>query len=338
MGKSRFMKTNQVKKYVYFHQKGIKRKSLILMLFVFVSLTLAAYFSLLNLKSVEAVQWWPDGGNSWKMRKQLTVTNNSAANLSSGTTVAITMDTSALVSAGKLQSDCDDLRILYQPSSTTTTEVTRHLIFPSGTTCSTSTTTKVYFKLQAALNTTISTTDYYSYYNNSGASTPSSTDNAFDIGSADATLVCPFDGSTTCAAGEIPSTESGAVRYSGSKSAMSFDGNSDQISFAGISGLSAITAEGWFYLKGYNTFPALIGQIGSGGGMYISGSSINARLPLSGGTTNTISASVSSYLNTWAHIALTYDGTNVRLFINGGLIGTVSGSGTITDTTWYISA
>src|SRR3989338_4550292 len=161
MGKSRFMKTNQVKKYVYFHQKGIKRKRLILMLFVFVSLTLAAYFSLLNLKSVEAVQWWPDGGNSWKMRKQLTVTNNSAANLSSGTTVAITVDTKALYDTGKLQSDCDDLRVLYQPSSTTTTEVTRHLIYPAGTTCATSTATKVNFKLQAALNTTISTSDYY---------------------------------------------------------------------------------------------------------------------------------------------------------------------------------
>ena len=145
------------------------RNRLAFTLTLFIILLPIAYLSLRYLSPAHATQWWPDGGNMWKMRKQLTVTNNSAANLSSGTTVAITMDTSALVSAGKLQSDCDDLRVLYQPSSTTTTEVTRHLIFPSGTTCSTSTTTKVYFKLQAALNTTISTTDYYSYYNNSGA-------------------------------------------------------------------------------------------------------------------------------------------------------------------------
>ena len=204
---------------------GGKRTRNFLLFFVFflIITTPLVYLSLKYVKQVKAVQWWPNGGTSWEQRKQLTLTNNSAANLSSGTTVTITVDTKTLYDSGKLQSDCDDLRILYQPSSSQATEVTRHLVFPSGTTCSTSTTTKVNFKLQAALNTTASSTDYYVYYNNSGASTPSSTDDAFDTTSSiNATLVCPFDGSTTCAAGETPSTESGAVRYSGSKSAMSF--------------------------------------------------------------------------------------------------------------------
>src|SRR3989338_7429737 len=235
------------------------RRFLLTMSVIFLILLSIAYLTFRYLSPAQATQWWPDGGNAWKMRKQLTVTNNSAANLSSGTTVAITMDTSALVSAGKLQSDCDDLRVLYQPSSTTTTEVTLHLIFPSGTTCSTSTTTKVYFKLQTSLNTTISTTDYYSYYNNSGASTPSSTDNAFDVGSANATLVCPFDGSTTCAAAETPSTESGAVRYSGAKSAMSFDGSGGDYvrvpsqSSLKLSDQTSFTVEMWVYLQSTDT-------------------------------------------------------------------------------------
>src|SRR3990167_4163379 len=64
----------------------------------------------------------------------------------------------------------------------------------------------------------------YLYSSNPQATAPSNPDNAFDIGAKDAMLVCPFDGTTTCAAAETPSTETGAIRYSGSKSALSFAG------------------------------------------------------------------------------------------------------------------
>src|SRR3989338_3532282 len=320
--------------------QSLKKRKILVSMIVFILLTIPiVYLSLRYLSPVEAVQWWPDGGNAWKMRKQLTVTNNSAANLSSGTTVAITMDTSALVSAGKLQSDCDDLRILYQPSSTTTTEVTRHLIFPSGTTCSTSTTTKVYFKLQAALNTTISTTDYYSYYNNSGASTPSSTDNAFDVGSADATLVCPFDGSTTCAAGETPSTESGAVRYSGSKGALNLDGSNDYVDSSGtMQNLLGTTTAGSFTIEAWTYFNAPIPNqpdtywLGSSG-QYINSIAIGNTWSLIRVRANsTIIECAAPTPNTWIHIAVSYDGATLRLFKNGTSCGTASTS-SITNST-----
>src|SRR3990167_2200752 len=315
------------------------RKRLAFTLTLFLILLPIAYLSLRYLSPAHATQWWPDGGNAWKMRKQLTVTNNSAANLSSGTTVAITMDTSSLVSAGKLQSDCDDLRILYQPSSTTTTEVTRHLVFPSGTTCSTSITTKVYFKLQTALNTTISTTDYYSYYNNSGASTPSSTDNAFDVGSADAMLVCPFDGSTTCAAGETPSTESGAVRYGGSKGAISFDGINDYttcVANPGVNTTKQFTFEAWVYVTKYGA--------GQGSGIFGNTSGGNERIMISpsgalvvGGTGFFASGSISCgsiALNTWKHIAVTGDGSTAHAFVNG----VECGSSTLDGSSWSITS
>lgn len=323
------------------------RLSISLIVLVFV---ITSYFIL--VKRTSAAGWWPDGGNSWKMRKALTITNNSAGNLSSGSTIAITIDTKSLYDAGKLQSDCDDIRILYQPNSSTATEVTRHLIFPSGTTCSTSTSTKVNFKLQSALNTTISnTTDYYMYYSNSGASTPSSTDNAFDTTSSiDATLICPFDGTTTCVAGETPSTESGAVRYSGSKSAMSFDGINDFVKVSHNSSVkptTAITFETWFNAKNISTNNQLIISsihASSGIGLRLNNSGVFTASECVAGELCGIVRIGAGYRaasypisnlssNTWYHVATTFDGSAIKLYVDGTLVDTLSVTGTISQTT-----
>src|SRR3989338_940482 len=310
------------------------RKRLAITLTFFIILPPLAYLTLRYALPARAVQWWPDGGASWSQRKQLTVTNNSAANLSSGTTVAITLDTSTLVSTGKVQSDCDDLRILYQPSSSTTTEVARHLIYPVGTTCTTSTATKVYFKLQAALNAGVSSADYYTYYNNAGATTPSSTDAAFNVGSADATLVCPFDGSTTCAAGETPSTETGAVRYSGSKGAMSFDGVNDSVSSAGSSSLSiasAITIEFWMDPSrtpvGQGDYGIVRSNYGSDGFLVETrgDNKITVWLKTANNAWSSYLTSTSTFSNnTWTHVVVTYSTGNLKLYFNGVLDKTIT--------------
>ncbi|OGK16878.1 hypothetical protein A3H80_04655 [Candidatus Roizmanbacteria bacterium RIFCSPLOWO2_02_FULL_37_19] len=323
---------------------GGKRTRNFLLFFVFflIITTPLVYLSLKYVKQVKAVQWWPNGGTSWEQRKQLTLTNNSAANLSSGTTVTITVDTKTLYDSGKLQSDCDDLRILYQPSSSQATEVTRHLVFPSGTTCSTSTTTKVNFKLQAALNTTASSTDYYVYYNNSGASTPSSTDDAFDTTSSiNATLVCPFDGSTTCAAGETPSTESGAVRYSGSKSAMSFTSGSYVNGNISVT-LDKFTVETWIYLEqnapvGWVNIP-WAGSGACGNYVFKAYSAGLSFYPMSctGNTISTSGATIS--FNTWTHVAMTFDSGSVTFYINGTQYsGGAFGASSITLTSYTLA-
>src|SRR3989338_2236508 len=305
----------------------------------------AAFLSLKYLKPAEATQWWPDGGTSYSARKQLTVTNNSAANLSSGTTVAITINTKALYDSQKLQSDCDDLRVVYQPSNSTTAEVTRHLVYPSGTTCSTSTNTKVFFKLQAALNTTISTTDYFSYYGNTQATAPSSTDAAFNVSSATATLVCPFDGSTTCAAGETPSTESGAVRYSGSKGAMNFDGINDYVNKTSPTGLDfttgPMTLEAWIYPRTVApAYQSVISQGDSGSAknyrMDIIGSAINFSFYIGSGANRVCtSASGAISANTWQHVVAVHtwgDGSSTKLFVNGVQKSCTWGNGTGSET------
>lgn len=61
--------------------------------------------------SWEHVPWWDA---DWDYRQQLTVTNQSASNsLLSGYTVQSSFDTAALIAAGKLRSDCADLRLVY---------------------------------------------------------------------------------------------------------------------------------------------------------------------------------------------------------------------------------
>lgn len=341
----------------YIHEKFVtKTRSrgyrVVLGLCIFTFLILGYLFV---VKETSAVQWWPDGGNAWKQRKQLTVTNNSSANLSSGSTVAINIDTASLVSAGKLQSDCDDLRILYQPNSSTTTEVTRHLVFSSGTTCSTSTATKIFFKLQATLNTTISTTDYFAYYNNSGASTPTSTDDAFDTTSSiNASLVCPFDGTTTCAGTETPSTESGAVRYSGAKNALAFDGFDDLVSITAhnsydLLNKSAYTIEAWVYPR--TDGESDTGRIYQKGNTFFnvqneSASTVKLRADVDFSTTDA-SAITSTTLSTnaWHHVvAILNTDKTIDIYIDGSnatLSTDTTGVGSLTDdsgSTGYIGS
>jgi len=57
--------------------------------------------------------WWD---YDWNNTKTITITANADVNsaLDSNKTLTLNLDTAALVSAGKLQADCDDLRILYQ--------------------------------------------------------------------------------------------------------------------------------------------------------------------------------------------------------------------------------
>ncbi len=300
----------------------------------YIALALLAFAGFIVLRTpnaAEAVQWWPQGG-SWQHRKQLTITNNSGDDLAATTTIAITLDTKTLYDAGKLQADCDDLRILYQPDNNTFAEVTRHLVYPDSTTCATSTATKVYFSQQAAVSNGSSDTDYYLYYGNVSATTPSDTENAFDIDDANATFICPFNGSTTCAAGETPTTENGAVRYSGNKGALQCDGKNVGSISSWYSGTpSQMTIETWVYLENYasysgngyevleatgtSTYSFYIATNGKPLG-YIGGKS-------TGYATNAIP------LSTWTHLAVVYDGSTLVLYVNGVASATNASPGAI---------
>ena len=247
--------------------------------------------------------WWPDGGTAWLNRKQLTLTNNSGGNLNANAVVTVTIDTQSLYTLGKLKSDCSDLRIVYNPNSTTYKDLNRYVGFPSGTTCSTSTTSKVSFALQAAVNNAASSTDYYLYYNNPDASTATNDRTAFSIGSANATFVCSYDNTTTClAAGTAtPTLTSGTARYAGSKSALRFDGAGDYITTGNI-GSDIKTVEFWVYPTSTTNY-----FVDLNGSAYISASA--GTISATGFTSPVyyVNGAVSSTItaNTWQHIAVT---------------------------------
>ena len=66
-------------------------------------------------------------------------------------------------------------------------------------------------------------------------------------------------------------------------------------------------------------------------------SSAGSLFPAGGGTfdggTQYTTGTAASPLNTWTHVALTYDGTTLRLYVNGALISTTARTGNLTTST-----
>ncbi|MCK4816563.1 LamG domain-containing protein, partial [bacterium] len=329
--------TYQILKRVrYFITKTRRRKILVFLLALLVLFT-SIRLIFFAPSDIEAA--WSPTHNAWARRKRLTITNDSTDSLASGTAIAVSIDTKTLYQLGKVQEDCDDIRIVHQPNSSTYTNLDRYLSVPGGVSCSTSGATKVYFQLQAALASSASSTDYYMYYDNDKASAPANSDNAFDIGSKDALLVCPFDGSTTCAAAEIPSTATGALRYEGGKGAIIFDGHNDCLDddlTVNIGGFEQLTIEYWIKsdaLNGKNE-----GRIFTTGSYYLGYSPSNNSYQLDiqiGGSWYYFNTTTDSAPNDsdWHHYAVTYDGNALRWFIDGTLKNTNTNPSGSIDTT-----
>ncbi len=278
---------------------------------------------------------WSAAHQGWTKRKQLTITNNSAENLASGTTVAISVNAKDLTTQGKLQDDCDDIRILYQNGGSVT-DLDRYISVPGNATCGASGAAKVHFPLQAALNAGSSDTDYYLYYSNPQASAPTGTVDTFDVGSTNALLVCPFDGTTECINGdgaEDPTAESGAIRYGGAKSAMEFAGLDATGTYQSVtntdSGLDNLpnndfTLEFWMYWHddSQNVVDTPISKRGTPNGWRVELGETNGHLNfLTDCTTQDGNYGISSAVNydEWTHIAVSWDASSgtPQIFING---------------------
>lgn len=113
----------------------------------------------------QAVPWWDA---SFGFRRQITVSTGPAVpfNGYDGYTVRIaSLDTGALVADGKLQADCDDLRVL-RWDGTAWTELPRHLL-----NCNDAA-SDLRFKLVADIPASASDGSYYLYYGNPSAGVP----------------------------------------------------------------------------------------------------------------------------------------------------------------------
>jgi len=314
----------------------IKRKVLLISLIVLIIALPLLYLTFKYQKPTHAASWAANMG-SYEKRKQITLVNNSGATLHSTATYTVTIDTKALYDAGNLQLDCDDLRVLYQPNDTTSLELKRNLVYATGTTCATSTVTQLAFSLQADLSNSANSSSYYVYYKNTDATTYSSSDalDAYNIGAKEATFVAPFNGTTTAfAAGSgTPTTETGAIRYSGNKTALSFDGTGDKVQKTptSLGTFTQITLEAWVYITKASTgsYQAIVGYVSGADGKFVLAQKSTSSVIFGVGNVNTATKIVTASLsyNTWTHFAGVYDGTNLKIFKNGALVESKSNPG-----------
>jgi hypothetical protein len=111
---------------------------------------------------IEGLNWW---NANYSYRKQITIVNNVASPLDMGYSVCVMMDTASLVSAGKILSSGNDLRVVYL-SGSSWIEIDREVIDMN------TTSTQVWFKTQTIIEANGRDINYYIYYGNQSAGSP----------------------------------------------------------------------------------------------------------------------------------------------------------------------
>jgi hypothetical protein len=110
----------------------------------------------------EGSNWW---NTNYGYRRQITIVNNAASMLDVGYSVYVTINTASLVSASKMLSDGNDLRVAYW-SGSSWIELDREVIDMNGNS------TQVWFKTQATIEVSGSDSNYYIYYGDPSAGSP----------------------------------------------------------------------------------------------------------------------------------------------------------------------
>jgi hypothetical protein len=121
----------------------------------------------LFLVPLQANAWW---NTNYSNRQQLLITTGSTApdkGYEDYTVRLAALDTQALIAGGQMQSDCDDLRVVYYDGSSWS-EVVRHVV-----NCN-SATTEIRFMLQADIADDTTDNAYFIYYGYPGAGAPTS--------------------------------------------------------------------------------------------------------------------------------------------------------------------
>lgn len=303
-----------------------------------------------EVKLATSSSWWVA---DYTKKKQLTVKNLSTIPLAtqSATTQQITLNTKALYDAGSLKSNCEDLRVVFiaTQSSNLRRELPRSFYPATGATnCSDSTATTIAFPLQEPLWANGGTSPNYElYYGNPNATDPNYTDQGYSItrqdgSTASATLVCPFNGTTTCVGGETPTTATGAIRYSGG-SAMSFSGKENPNSYVGV-----VNTNSSLHIEGDMTIESWIRIPQSGGGHILGSNSCWDWQRLAVYNTNLVyanhqagnywtqSIAYSFQPDQWYHLAVVANrsANEVKFYVDGQLIATRSRN----DANWPISS
>jgi hypothetical protein len=120
------------------------------------------------------------------------------------------------------------------------------------------------------------------------------------------------------------------------RNALSFDGVNDRVDVPDSQSLdvtAGVTVEGWVFPTALGTvWRTVAGKERSGGIVYVLYANRSTRVPsaqvYAGGKVRTANGTAQLPLNTWTHLAMTYDGT-LRLYVNGSLAASAAGGGAI---------
>jgi hypothetical protein len=121
--------------------------------------------------------------------------------------------------------------------------------------------------------------------------------------------------------------------------ALSFDGVNDWVTVADAASLDStrVTVEAWVYPTTLSGWRTTVLKERAGGlvyGLYAHDNAPNPAMTIAmSGVDQSASGSASLPLNTWTHLAATYDGTTIRLFVNGVQAGTRAVSGSLAAST-----
>lgn len=136
-----------------------KVKPVVIYAAIILAVILPTIYILNNRPKESAAAWFDDG---WSYRQRVPITN--AGSAQTDYQVSITVDTAALVTAGKLQSDCDDIRMVGEDG-----KILSYWIEENNPGCN-QTTTKIWVKIPSIPTTG---SNIYMYYGNSSASVSS---------------------------------------------------------------------------------------------------------------------------------------------------------------------
>ena len=118
--------------------------------------------------------------------------------------------------------------------------------------------------------------------------------------------------------------------------ALSFNGTSSRVTVPNSASLqlsSGMTLEAWVNPTGVASAWRDVIEKGNDNYYLMAASDQGAAVPAGGGTFGHTYATSALAVNTWAHLAVTYDKTTIRLYVNGTEVSSLAASGSITSST-----